>query len=78
MTTTDVYGEDQRMKIGTPTLHVHGLRDGAYKSGKKQAREWFEEDMRMVWDVDYHHAMPWHRKDVLRLAELVRGMGEYV
>lgn len=62
--------------ILAPTLHLHGLRDGCYEGGKKQCHTYFEQSAATVYDIDYHHAMPWHRADLLRLAQGMRELWE--
>ncbi|KAL2060685.1 hypothetical protein VTL71DRAFT_9326 [Oculimacula yallundae] len=58
--------------IMIPTLHVHGTKDVFYEDGKKQVETYFDRKTVTVWDVAYHHAMPWYRADVLKFVELIR------
>lgn len=60
--------------IKIPTLHLHGTKDIQYEPGKQQLENYFEPASTRVWDIAYHHAMPWHRADVLRLVDLMRGL----
>ncbi|KAI9051951.1 hypothetical protein LZ554_004206 [Drepanopeziza brunnea f. sp. 'monogermtubi'] len=58
--------------INIPTLHLHGTKDGNFENGKKQWKTYYEESSTTVWDIDYHHAMPWYRADVLKFVDLIR------
>lgn len=62
--------------IFAPTLHIHGTRDAAYEGGKKQHQTFFEQTASIAVDINYHHAMPWHRKDLMVLANGMRELGE--
>jgi hypothetical protein len=59
-------------RIKTPTLHLHGLKDKVYTLGKVQVSRYYDQKTATVWDIDYHHAMPWYAKDVTKLAEMMR------
>ncbi|KJK67560.1 Serine hydrolase FSH1 [Aspergillus parasiticus SU-1] len=58
--------------IKIPTLHVHGLKDMFLALGRQQHATYYETGTSKVYDVDYHHAMPWYKHEVQRLAELIR------
>lgn len=58
--------------IKIPTLHVHGLKDMFLALGKHQHATFYESSTSKVYEVDYHHAMPWYKHEVQRLAELIR------
>ncbi|GMG26575.1 unnamed protein product [Aspergillus oryzae var. brunneus] len=63
-------GSTDLVKI--PTLHVHGLKDMFLALGRQQHATYYESGTSKVYDVDYHHAMPWYKHEVQRLAELIR------
>ncbi|PIG86975.1 phospholipase/carboxylesterase [Aspergillus arachidicola] len=58
--------------VNIPTLHVHGLKDMFLALGRQQHATYYESGTTKVYDVDYHHAMPWYKHEVQRLAELIR------
>lgn len=58
--------------ITIPTLHLHGTKDINYENGKNQLKAFYEPSSATVWDIAYHHAMPWYRADVLKFVELIR------
>ncbi|KAK0102598.1 hypothetical protein ONS95_006207 [Cadophora gregata] len=58
--------------INIPTLHLHGTKDVNYENGKKQLKAYYDQSTATVWDIVYHHAMPWYRADVLKFVEMVR------
>ncbi|KAE8380334.1 serine hydrolase FSH [Aspergillus bertholletiae] len=60
--------------IKIPTLHVHGLKDMFLPLGKHQYATYYEPSTTKLYEVDYHHAMPWYRHEVLQLADLIREM----
>lgn len=67
----EVESEEQ---ITIPTLHVHGLKDMFLSNGRKQLATYYDVDAAKLYDVDYHHAMPWVRAEVEQLAHLIREM----
>ena len=58
--------------ISIPTLHLHGLKDENLENGRKQLANYYDLRRSTVFEIDYHHAMPWHRPDVLKLEEMIR------
>ncbi|KAH7327347.1 serine hydrolase FSH [Rhexocercosporidium sp. MPI-PUGE-AT-0058] len=58
--------------ITIPTLHLHGTKDLNYENGKKQLEAYYDQSTATVWDIAYHHAMPWYRADVLKFVEMIR------
>ncbi|KAJ5525440.1 hypothetical protein N7494_012090 [Penicillium frequentans] len=63
---------NQYEQISSPTIHVHGLKDMHLTGGRKQLATWFTDNSFIQWDMDYHHAMPWYKKDVVQLAGIIR------
>ncbi|THC93619.1 hypothetical protein EYZ11_006903 [Aspergillus tanneri] len=58
--------------VRTPTLHVHGLKDMFLMLGQHQLATYYDPKTATLYEVDYHHAMPWVRAEVDRFAELFR------
>lgn len=58
--------------INTPTFHLHGTKDFQYDNGKKQMKTYYDSSKVTVLDIDYHHAMPWHRADLVKFADMMR------
>lgn len=58
-------------KINIPTLHMHGLKDSQLVPGRKQLATYFEPATSLRLEIDYHHAMPWHRRDTMMLVESI-------
>ncbi|KAB8236638.1 uncharacterized protein BDW43DRAFT_298210 [Aspergillus alliaceus] len=59
-------------KIHIPTIHVHGLKDVFLALGQRQYATYYDSNTAKLYEVDYHHAMPWYRHEVQRLVELIR------
>ena len=57
--------------ITIPTLHLHGLKDENLNNGRKQRATFYEAESTRLLEIDYHHAMPWEKSDVLELAEMM-------
>ena len=53
--------------ITIPTLHLHGTKDANYANGKKQLATFYDWKTSRLLEIDYHHAMPWFRADLLKL-----------
>jgi Serine hydrolase (FSH1) len=58
-------------KISTPTLHLHGLKDPHLPNGKRQLATSYDAAAATLYEIDYHHAMPWNKSDAARLADLI-------
>lgn len=63
--------EDEGL-ITTPTLHLHGLKDFVYTLSKEQLKTWYDPATARLLEINYHHAMPWHRADVISFSEALR------
>jgi hypothetical protein len=50
-----------------PTLHLHGTKDVNYANGKKQLATFYDRKTSRLLEIDYHHAMPWFRADLMKL-----------
>ncbi|RDL38883.1 uncharacterized protein BP5553_03223 [Venustampulla echinocandica] len=60
--------------IRIPTLHLHGTKDDNYVNGKKQLATYYDPQTAKGLEIEYHHAMPWNRDDLLGFAKLIRQM----
>lgn len=58
-------------KISTPTLHLHGLKDPHLSNGRRQLATSYDAAAATLYEIDYHHAMPWNKSDAARLADLI-------
>ena len=63
---------DNRELVSTPTLHLHGLKDPHLHLGRKQLAGCFDKKFTTLYEIEYHHAMPWVQSEVNELAELIR------
>ncbi|KAE8356296.1 serine hydrolase FSH [Aspergillus coremiiformis] len=59
-------------RIRIPTVHVHGLKDMFLALGQHQYATFYDSKTARLFEADYHHAMPWYKHEVERLAELIR------
>ncbi|EAW13751.1 uncharacterized protein ACLA_044710 [Aspergillus clavatus NRRL 1] len=59
-------------RISLPTLHVHGLKDPFLSLGQRQLETHYDPTTATLYQVDYHHAMPWVREEVQQLAKHIR------
>ncbi|TAQ88110.1 hypothetical protein B7494_g3560 [Chlorociboria aeruginascens] len=53
------------------TLHVHGLRDRVLELGRIQLKEHFKPGTATLYEIDYHHAMPWVTAELQGLADRI-------
>ena len=56
--------QSETSKITTPTLHLHGLKDGNLENGRKMLSTCYDAKTAKLMEIDYHHAMPWNKADV--------------
>jgi hypothetical protein len=63
--------------ISIPSLHLHGLKDVNLENGRKQLATFYDPKTSTVFEIDYHHAMPWHKTDVSKAEEMIRSVDEY-
>ncbi|KAH6666280.1 serine hydrolase FSH [Halenospora varia] len=64
-------------KISIPTLHLHGLKDQNLENGRKQLAMYYDPKKAKLWEIDYHHAMPWYKADVADMVTRFRQISEY-
>jgi hypothetical protein len=62
--------------ITIPTLHLHGTKDVNYANGKKQLATYYHPKTSRLLEIDYHHAMPWFRADLMKLVEGIESIYE--
>ncbi|KAI9667965.1 MAG: hypothetical protein M1821_000785 [Bathelium mastoideum] len=62
----------QEQPITIPSLHLHGLKDEFVDYSKKQTSTYYSPDTRNLFEIDYHHAMPWAADDLNHFAELIK------
>jgi len=60
--------------ISIPTLHMHGLKDGALQNGRRMLAKYYDPLTSVKLEINYHHAMPWFKADVLKLGGMIRLM----
>ncbi|RAK84886.1 phospholipase/carboxylesterase [Aspergillus costaricaensis CBS 115574] len=58
--------------VSLPTLHVHGLKDWVLPLSRLQYAKYYDSKTKKLYEVDYHHAMPWNTHEVQKLADLIR------
>ena len=63
--------------IRLPTLHLHGLKDVNLMPGREQLATFFDRSTTTLFEIDYHHAMPWNRPDLNQFAKLVKEIYEH-
>ncbi|KAE8153361.1 serine hydrolase FSH [Aspergillus avenaceus] len=63
---------DASEMIEIPTLHVHGLKDNFLSLGRQQYAAYYSPKTKRLYEVDYHHAMPWVKHEVQGLADHIR------
>ncbi|KAI9367283.1 serine hydrolase FSH [Aspergillus egyptiacus] len=62
--------------IRIPTLHMHGLKDEFLALGRDQYKTYFEPSTAELFEVDYHHAMPWLEAESMELGERIRSLDQ--
>jgi len=60
--------------IRIPTLHLHGLKDQYLSYSKEQYATYFDPATTKLYEIDYHHAMPWRPAEVEKLAQILKDM----
>ncbi|RDW61167.1 uncharacterized protein DSM5745_10665 [Aspergillus mulundensis] len=63
--------DEPDMIVRIPTLHVHGLRDEFLTYGRDQLRQYFDREKAILYEINYHHAMPWVKAESEELARRV-------
>ncbi|CAG8981659.1 hypothetical protein HYALB_00013617 [Hymenoscyphus albidus] len=65
-------GSEKLDLIKIPTLHLHGLKDGNLTNGRTMLAAHYAKDNAKLLEIDYHHAMPWIKKDVNAFVSQIR------
>ncbi|KAL2824316.1 serine hydrolase FSH [Aspergillus cavernicola] len=60
--------------VRIPTLHMHGLKDEFLQFGREQHAKYFDRDTATLYEINYHHAMPWVKAEAEELARLIKEM----
>ncbi|KAL2864966.1 uncharacterized protein BJX67DRAFT_198052 [Aspergillus lucknowensis] len=58
--------------IRIPTVHLHGLKDEFLPLGRDQLAKYYDRDTATLYEINYHHAMPWVRAESEELARLIK------
>ncbi|KAL9039979.1 MAG: hypothetical protein Q9214_004662 [Letrouitia sp. 1 TL-2023] len=70
--TQNLADEDALERISIPTLHLHGLKDPFLDMSRRQLETFYDSSKTTLYEIDYHHAMPWEQSEIDQLAELMR------
>ncbi|OJJ34554.1 hypothetical protein ASPWEDRAFT_112677 [Aspergillus wentii DTO 134E9] len=68
--------DDERISI--PTIHVHGLKDAVLPLCRENLAAYFDSSAATLFEINYHHAMPWAKGDAVGLANRMREMYGWV
>ncbi|KAL4753463.1 hypothetical protein BDW72DRAFT_169118 [Aspergillus terricola var. indicus] len=63
--------DEPDMVVRIPTLHVHGLKDEFLAYGREQLVKYFDQETATLYEINYHHAMPWVKAQSEELARRV-------
>ncbi|KAL4862235.1 hypothetical protein BDV12DRAFT_179073 [Aspergillus spectabilis] len=58
--------------VRIPTLHLHGLKDEFLHLGREQLEKYYDPGTAKLYEINYHHAMPWVRAEAEELARLIK------
>ncbi|KAG9238956.1 serine hydrolase FSH [Amylocarpus encephaloides] len=58
--------------VTIPVLHLHGLRDFNLANSRKQKDTYYHPSSATLLEIEYHHAMPWNRADLVAFCDAVR------
>ncbi|KAL4930465.1 serine hydrolase FSH [Aspergillus undulatus] len=58
--------------VQIPTLHVHGLKDEFLTNGREQLAKYYDASTAKLYEINYHHAMPWVKAESAELARLIK------
>lgn len=58
--------------ISIPTLHLHGLKDSNLNNGRRQIAAYYKPEETTLYEIDYHHAMPWVTAEIKQFAGLLK------
>lgn len=63
-------------RISIPSVHVRGLKDGQLVPGRVMHDTFYDKTTTRELEIDYHHAMPWNKKDVDDFLGLIKEVYE--
>ncbi|KAL4791332.1 serine hydrolase FSH [Aspergillus venezuelensis] len=58
--------------VRIPTLHVHGLKDEFLTNGREQLARYYDASTTSLYEINYHHAMPWVKTESEELARRIK------
>ncbi|KAL2812174.1 serine hydrolase FSH [Aspergillus granulosus] len=58
--------------VRIPTLHLHGLKDEFLPLGRDQLAKYYDPETAKLYEINYHHAMPWVKAESKELARLIQ------
>ncbi|KAL4943451.1 hypothetical protein BDV06DRAFT_234676 [Aspergillus oleicola] len=58
--------------VRIPTLHVHGLKDEFLTNGREQLSKYYASNTASLYEINYHHAMPWVKAESEELARRIK------
>ncbi|KAL4912722.1 serine hydrolase FSH [Aspergillus aurantiobrunneus] len=58
--------------VRIPTLHLHGLKDEFLVFGRDQLAKFYDPETAKLYEINYHHAMPWVKAESEELARLFK------
>ncbi|CEL06837.1 hypothetical protein ASPCAL10009 [Aspergillus calidoustus] len=58
--------------IRIPTLHLHGLKDEFLPLGREQLANYYDAESATLYEINYHHAMPWVKAESEELARRIK------
>ncbi|KAL4801996.1 serine hydrolase FSH [Aspergillus unguis] len=65
------YSDESDAIVRIPTLHVHGLKDEFLHYGREQYEKYFDKETAKLYEINYHHAMPWVKAESEGLAKQI-------
>ncbi|KAL6231080.1 hypothetical protein BDW75DRAFT_221119 [Aspergillus navahoensis] len=63
--------DEPDMVVRIPTLHLHGLKDEFLMYGRDQLEKYFDRESATLYEINYHHAMPWVKAESQELARRI-------
>ncbi|KAL3465213.1 serine hydrolase FSH [Aspergillus heterothallicus] len=58
--------------VRIPTLHLHGLKDEYLSLGRDQLARHYDSKTASLYEINYHHAMPWVKAESEELARRIK------
>jgi pimeloyl-ACP methyl ester carboxylesterase len=70
LTAAEMENPDTVIRI--PTLHLHGLKDEFLPLGREQLANYYDTETASLYEINYHHAMPWVKAESEELAKRIK------